>query len=161
MWCLKPYLQYSLRQEIYELLEIRRKLLIMQSIDKSFKTDYIKRLILTLFLYISVQLVEHGYTTATSSSTYTNYIASRAVDGDVSQDVSRCSHTDDKRGIKEAWLRVDLKKKYSIKSVKFWNRNDGISFMHSSLCICTKNIKIKHNNFFLCRASLHTIFIYI
>nr|XP_022311825.1 receptor-type tyrosine-protein phosphatase epsilon-like isoform X1 [Crassostrea virginica] len=71
-----------------------------------------------------LQLVEPGYTTANSSSTYTNYIASRAVDGNVSQNVSRCSHTDDKRGIKEAWLRVDLKKTFSIKSVKFWYRND-------------------------------------
>nr|XP_022312503.1 protein jagged-1-like isoform X2 [Crassostrea virginica] len=75
-----------------------------------------------------LQLVIPAYTTATSSSTYSyisqTYPASRTVDGDVSQDVSRCSHTDDKRGIKEAWLRVDLKKKYSITSVKFWNRND-------------------------------------
>ena len=74
---------------------------------------------------LSVQLVEPGNKTATSSSTYTNYIASRTVDGDVSQDVSRCSHTDDRYGIKEAWLLVDLKKKYSIKSVKFWYRNDS------------------------------------
>ena len=112
------------------------------------RCDYVKRLIVTLFLYFSVQLVEPGYSTATSSSTYTNYIASRAVDGDVSQAVSRCSHTDSRFDITEAWLHVDLKKKYSIKSVKFWNRNDGRSFMHSSLYICTKNIKIKHNNFF-------------
>nr|XP_022312504.1 platelet endothelial aggregation receptor 1-like [Crassostrea virginica] len=68
------------------------------------------------------QLVEPGYTNATSSSTYPGYPASRTVDGDVSQDVSRCSHTDDKPGIKEAWLRVDLKKIFSIRSVKFWYR---------------------------------------
>nr|XP_022311511.1 multiple epidermal growth factor-like domains protein 10 isoform X2 [Crassostrea virginica] len=71
-----------------------------------------------------LQFVEPGYTTATSSSTYANYIASRTVDGDVSQQISRCLHTDSKTDINKAWLRVDLMKTISIKSVKFWYRND-------------------------------------
>ena len=75
--------------------------------------------------FLLVQLVEHGYTIANSSSTYTGYPASRAVDGNVSQHVSRCSHTNDRYGIKEAWLRVDLMKTFSIKSVKIWYRNDS------------------------------------
>ncbi|XP_078330778.1 receptor-type tyrosine-protein phosphatase epsilon-like [Crassostrea virginica] len=82
-----------------------------------------------------LQLVEHGNTTATSSSTYSSisqtYPASRTVDGDVSQHVSRCLHTDDKRGIKEAWLRVDLMKTFSIKSVKFWYRNDRAGHLNT------------------------------
>lgn len=83
-----------------------------------------KPVIVTLFLYL-VQFVEPGYTTATSSSTYANYIASRTVDGDVSQQISRCLHTDSKTDINKAWLRVDLRKTISIKSVKFWYRNDS------------------------------------
>ena len=70
-------------------------------------------------------LVEPEKTTVNLSSTYLNYSASRAVDGDVTQTISRCSHTDANSNIKEAWLRVDLKNTYSIKSVKFWYRNDG------------------------------------
>ena len=73
-------------------------------------------------------LVEPGKTEVNISSTYSGYPASRAVDGDFSQDVPRCSHTDDKRSIKEAWLRVDLMNTYSIKSVKFWYRNDRKHF---------------------------------
>ncbi|XP_078327529.1 uncharacterized protein LOC111116790 [Crassostrea virginica] len=69
-------------------------------------------------------LVEPEKTTVNLSSTYLNYSASRAVDGDVTQTISRCSHTDANSNIKEAWLRVDLKNTYSIKSVKFWYRND-------------------------------------
>ena len=70
-------------------------------------------------------LVEPGKTTVNISSIFENYSASRAVDGDVNQTISRCSHTDATCTIKEAWLRVDLKNTYSIKSVKFWYRNDG------------------------------------
>ena len=74
---------------------------------------------------ISAQLVEPGYTNATSSSTHPGYPASRTVDGDFNQTISRCSHTDAKPDIKEAWLRVDLKKIFSIRSVKFWYRKTG------------------------------------
>ena len=70
-----------------------------------------------------MQLVKPNYTTATSSSTYPGYPASRAVDGYAGQDVSHCSHTDARSDITEAWLRVDLMKTFSIKSVKFWYRN--------------------------------------
>ena len=78
----------------------------------------------TVFLYL-VQLVEPGYTTATSSSPYQDYSAARTVDGDVSQQMSRCLHTSAYPGLTEAWLRVDLRKTFSINSVKFWYRSDS------------------------------------
>nr|XP_022306195.1 receptor-type tyrosine-protein phosphatase epsilon-like [Crassostrea virginica] len=73
-----------------------------------------------------LQLVKPNHTIATSSSTYLGYLASRTVDGDVRQQefLKRCSHTDVRKDITLAWLRVDLKEAYSIKSVKFWYRND-------------------------------------
>ena len=71
-----------------------------------------------------MQLVEPGYTEAASSSTYADYQASRAVDGDVRQHASFCSHTDIRHGITEAWLRIDLKKIFNIALVKIWYRND-------------------------------------
>lgn len=64
-------------------------------------------------------------TIAVGSSTYGNYVASRAVDGNTDQDVSRCFHSDDRKDIKEAWLRIDLGGVYSVKSVKFWYRGDS------------------------------------
>nr|XP_022311506.1 multiple epidermal growth factor-like domains protein 10 isoform X2 [Crassostrea virginica] len=72
-----------------------------------------------------LSLVETGKTTVKVSSTFHTYAASRAVDGNVSQQISHCSHTDFRPDIKEAWLRVDLMNAYSMKSVKFWYRNDG------------------------------------
>uniref|UniRef100_A0A8W8NSI4 protein-tyrosine-phosphatase n=1 Tax=Magallana gigas TaxID=29159 RepID=A0A8W8NSI4_MAGGI len=69
------------------------------------------------------QLV-HPKTIVEGSSTYGGYVASRAVDGNTDQDVSRCFHSDDRRGINEAWLRIDLGGVYSVKSVKFWLRDD-------------------------------------
>ena len=79
------------------------------------------------FFCLSVQLVKPNHTIATSSSTYLGYLASRTVDGDVRQQefLKRCSHTDVRKDITLAWLRVDLKEAYSIKSVKFWYRNDS------------------------------------
>lgn len=64
-------------------------------------------------------------TIAVGSSTYGNYVASLAVDGNTDQDVSRCFHSNDSRGIKEAWLRIDLGGVYSVRSVKFWYRDDS------------------------------------
>lgn len=61
-------------------------------------------------------------TEATSSTTLFDYVASRTVDGDLSQQISRCLHTDESSTITEAWLRVDLKRIFSLKSVKFWYR---------------------------------------
>lgn len=63
-------------------------------------------------------------TTVGSSSVYRSNKASLANDGDFSQNIQRCSHTDDKPNIKEAWLRLDLGDVFSMKSVKFWYRND-------------------------------------
>lgn len=84
---------------------------------------------------IPAQLV-HPKTIAEGSSTYRGYVASRAVDGNTDQDVSRCFHSDDSRGITEAWLRIDLGGVYSVKSFKFWYRDDSkhhlipSSFLH-------------------------------
>lgn len=66
------------------------------------------------------QLVIPRETQATTSSTLQGYNAYRTVDGNFDQDISRCSHTNDLPNIKEAWLRINLEKVYSIKSVKFW-----------------------------------------
>uniref|UniRef100_K1QG63 protein-tyrosine-phosphatase n=1 Tax=Magallana gigas TaxID=29159 RepID=K1QG63_MAGGI len=63
-------------------------------------------------------------TIAVGSSTYGNYVASLAVDGNTDQDVSRCFHSDVRTDIKEAWLRIDLGGVHSVKSVKFWYRGD-------------------------------------
>lgn len=73
---------------------------------------------------IPAQLVNNK-TVAVGSSTFRDYVASRAVDGNTDQQVSRCFHSDDRRGITEAWLRIDLGGLYSVKSVKFWYRSDS------------------------------------
>lgn len=73
---------------------------------------------------ITAQLVPQK-TIAVGSSTYQDYVASRAVDGNTGQDASRCFHSDNRRDITEAWLRIDLGGVYSVKSVKFWLRNDS------------------------------------
>lgn len=73
----------------------------------------------------SVQFVDKN-TDAVSSSTYYGHNASRAVDGNFDQKIENCSHTDDICGNDEhAWLRIDLKQEYSIKSVKIWYRADS------------------------------------
>ncbi|XP_078330009.1 receptor-type tyrosine-protein phosphatase gamma-like [Crassostrea virginica] len=81
---------------------------------------------LQFLLFASVhmykQFVKPPETQATTSSTYGDYVASRAVDGDPNQHISLCSHTNDLANIKEAWLRISLDRVYSIKSVKFWYR---------------------------------------
>lgn len=59
------------------------------------------------------------------SSIYKDYVASRAVDGNTDQDKSRCFHSDVRRDITEAWLRIDLGGVNSFKSVKFWYRGDN------------------------------------
>eukprot|EP00105_Crassostrea_gigas_P041539 XP_019925687.1 PREDICTED: uncharacterized protein LOC105335144 isoform X3 [Crassostrea gigas] len=58
------------------------------------------------------------------SSTYSDYSVSRAVDGNLDQSVSSCSHTSNFGSIKKAWLRIDLGRVYSVKSVKIWYRDD-------------------------------------
>ena len=79
------------------------------------------------FTYISVQLVEPGYASATSSSVHGNFLASSTIDGNTNQNISNCSHTD--TGKPKAWLRVDLHKNFNIQSVKFWYRNDSAYFI--------------------------------
>lgn len=74
---------------------------------------------LRILLFVE-QFVIPLETQATTSSTYADHVASRTVDGDIDQDISRCSHTNDLAHISEAWLRISLGKVYSIKSVKLW-----------------------------------------
>lgn len=64
-------------------------------------------------------------TQAVSSSTYPGYVSSRTVDGDIDQNHTSCSHTDNLGSITEAWLRIDLGTMYSVKSVRFWYRGDS------------------------------------
>lgn len=64
-------------------------------------------------------------TIAVGSSTYSEYFALQAVDGNTNQSVSRCFHSDDRGDITEAWLRIDLGEVYGVKSVKFWYRDDS------------------------------------
>ncbi|XP_062566481.1 protein eyes shut homolog isoform X2 [Saccostrea cucullata] len=58
------------------------------------------------------------------SSTYENNVASRAIDGGsgFSMSSGSCSHTG--VGQSEAWLRIDLKKVYSINTIEILYRND-------------------------------------
>lgn len=69
--------------------------------------------------HILDQVVEPGYSTATSSSTYLNFAAFRAVDGNLSQSTMFCSHTDFKSEITEVWLLVGLRKILKIAMVKY------------------------------------------
>lgn len=78
-----------------------------------------------LFIWYRFTLVDQfvvpNSTIATLSSTLKNFPASNAVDGNFGNfNVSTCSHTDDKTSMGEAWIFIDLKNTYSIKSVKFW-----------------------------------------
>nr|XP_034321632.1 receptor-type tyrosine-protein phosphatase epsilon-like [Crassostrea gigas] len=77
-----------------------------------------------IFYFISFFIAKGLAYTAESSSTYLNYVASRTVDGNTDQNVTSCSHTSDLSSITEAWIRVDLGRVYSLKSVKFWYRGD-------------------------------------
>lgn len=70
------------------------------------------------------QFVSKGNTLATSSSQFGTFKAQYAVDENFTQNIIYCSHTSNERNIKEAWLRINLRKVYSIKSVKFWYRTD-------------------------------------
>lgn len=78
-----------------------------------------------LFLKILDKLVIPGKTEAISSSVHGSFFPYKSVDGSVLQNIAYCSHTSDNTAITVAWLRVDLKKIYSIKAVKFWYRNDS------------------------------------
>lgn len=64
-------------------------------------------------------------TTAVSSTQFEDYVASRVVDGNIDQYHTNCSHTNNINTIQVAWIYVDLGKVFSVKSVKFWYRNDG------------------------------------
>lgn len=75
---------------------------------------------------ITVQFVVPGVTQAESSLIHNSgsYWPNKTVDGNFSQTITACLHTATS-GVKEAWLHVDLQTVRSIKSVKFWYRNDS------------------------------------
>lgn len=60
---------------------------------------------------------------------YGDYVASRTVDGNTDQNVSSCSHTYVSSDITEAWLRIDLGRVYSVKSVKLGDRGDSNNYI--------------------------------
>lgn len=82
---------------------------------------------------IAVQFVVPGVTHADSSPVHVSqfeygpypYWPNRTVDGNFSQNIRACLHTVTQTHISEAWLRIDLQTVRSIKSVKFWYRNDS------------------------------------
>lgn len=83
--------------------------------------------IFTIFLklyVITVQFVVPGVTQASSSPIHNSYWPNRTVDGNTSQDIRACLHTA-LNNVKVAWLRIDLQRVISLKSVKFWYRNDS------------------------------------
>lgn len=94
-----------------------------------------------MFNVFPVQFVNPGETQADSSPIHVSgtypYWPNRTVDGDFSQTVRACLHTAI-TGVTEAWLRIDLQYVRSIKSVKFYYRNDS-----------KYNIKVNFNGIFL------------
>lgn len=63
----------------------------------------------------------------TQSTTYDSHYASRTNDGNVNQNENDCAHT----GINQsgpAWVQVDLKAEYSIKTVKIFYRDQSMLF---------------------------------
>lgn len=88
--------------------------------------------IFTIFLklyVITVQFVVPGVTQADSSPVHNSggvypYWPNRTVDGNTSQNIRACLHTA-LNNVKVAWLRIDLQRVRSLKSVKFWYRNDS------------------------------------
>lgn len=80
----------------------------------------------SLYLFLTDQFVSKRNTLATSSSQFGTFKAQYAVDENFTQNIIYCSHTSNERNIKEAWLRINLRKVYSIKSVKFWYRTDSM-----------------------------------
>lgn len=82
-----------------------------------------------IFNVLPVQFVKPGVTQADSSLIHNSggtypYWPNRTVDGNFSQFIRACLHTA-VTGVTEAWLRIDLQSIRSLKSVKFWYRNDS------------------------------------
>lgn len=95
-----------------------------------------------MFNVIPVQFVNPGETQADSSPIHVSggtypYWPNRTVDGNFSQNVRACLVTA-VSSVTEAWLRIDLQYVRSIKSVKFYYRNDS-----------EYNIKVHFNGIFL------------
>lgn len=78
-------------------------------------------------MIVTDQLVNSRTKVKSSSiymSVYGPRLASYAVDGDFKQSMDRCFHSNVNETIKEAWLRIDLGRVFSVSSVKLWYRND-------------------------------------
>nr|XP_022311328.1 protein draper-like isoform X2 [Crassostrea virginica] len=102
-------------------------------------------LILVLFIPRAFGSNQINITTVESSSTYRLNNASFAIDGDFSQVIRRCAHTDVKRDIQEAWLRLDLGEIYSVKTVKFWYRNDRGSNYQNTIRLRGYSIRVSND----------------
>lgn len=94
-----------------------------------------------MFNVLPVQFVNPGVTQADSSPIHDSegtypYWPNRTVDGNFTQTIRACLHTA-VSGVTEAWLRIDLQYVRSIKSVKFYYRNDS-----------KYNIKVNFNGIF-------------
>ncbi|XP_061194789.1 receptor-type tyrosine-protein phosphatase epsilon-like [Saccostrea echinata] len=109
----------------------------IQQLDGGSETTinfFYQKLVLYRIIYpVEGQLVDSRTTTARQSSTLNNYDADRTIDGypsRLSMNSRSCSHTGE--GQSEAWLRIDLRKVYNIKSVKFWYRTDRSNFLENT-----------------------------
>ncbi|XP_056008312.1 receptor-type tyrosine-protein phosphatase epsilon-like [Ostrea edulis] len=80
------------------------------------------------------QLIIPGTTVASQSSTFGSYNASLTIDGKptlLSMSSGSCSHTGG--GRRSAWLQINLRRVYNIKTIKFWYRNDRGSGLISTI----------------------------
>lgn len=100
---------------------------------------------------ITVQFFVPGVTQTDSSPIHISMIDSvpyplwpnRTVDGNFSQGILACLHTA-VSGITETWLLIDLQTVRSIKSVKFWYRNDSKYILWETYLIIYFIINILH-----------------
>nr|XP_022312103.1 receptor-type tyrosine-protein phosphatase U-like [Crassostrea virginica] len=90
------------------------------------------------------ELVIPGKTEAISNSVHGSFFPNKSVDGSFLQNIAYCSHTSDNTSITVAWLRIDLKKIYSIKAVKFWYRNDRSSEYYNTIRLRGYSIRVSN-----------------
>nr|XP_034322282.1 uncharacterized protein LOC105327342 isoform X2 [Crassostrea gigas] len=100
-----------------------------------------------------LQFVVPGKTEADSSPIHVSklksglypYWPNKTVDGNFSQGILACLHTA-VSGVTEAWLRIDLQTVKSIKSVKFWYRNDRGSVTQSTERLRGYSIRVSNTS---------------
>lgn len=80
-------------------------------------------------LVFTENLSRRSTTIISVSSTFESYTSSKANDGNLNTTSIYCSHTDVNQT--RAWLQVDLRKPYSISSVKIYYRKDCMYILFS------------------------------